>query len=192
MLIHILRPSSVRTTRTQIIRLRNDHKDVMTHLEKRVHEQFANLQRAQGSTTANVPNGTNGTNGTRSDSDGNSLSNTGASGPAFATVNSVVAASPADQAGLKAGDTIRSFGTVNWMNHERLTKVAELVQQNEGVSIPSSDRSCVQSYWRVQMSGTLASSPLTDLVLANCPREGYKERRVGQQCGFKPGAYTTP
>ena len=51
----------------------------------------------------------------------------------FAKVNSVVPGSPADQAGLKAGDTIRSFGDVNWLNHERLSKVAEAVQQNEGV-----------------------------------------------------------
>jgi len=54
----------------------------------------------------------------------------------FAKVNSVAEGSPAFTAGLKAGDSIRSFGEVNWMNHENLKKVAEVVQRNEGVSRP--------------------------------------------------------
>jgi len=52
----------------------------------------------------------------------------------FAKVNSVVAGSPADDAGLKAWDRIRRFGNVNWINHEKLSKVAEVVQRNQGVS----------------------------------------------------------
>lgn len=51
----------------------------------------------------------------------------------FARVNSVVAGSPADDAGLRAGDRIRRFGSVDWINHEKLSKVAEIVQRNEGV-----------------------------------------------------------
>lgn len=51
----------------------------------------------------------------------------------FAKVNSVVAGSPADTAGLKVGDTITKFGWVDWTNHERLSRVAEAVSQNEGV-----------------------------------------------------------
>ncbi|KAI4253013.1 MAG: hypothetical protein L6R42_007736 [Xanthoria sp. 1 TBL-2021] len=50
----------------------------------------------------------------------------------FAKVNSVVAGSPAEDAGLKAGDKIRRFGDVDWINHEKLSKVAETVQRNEG------------------------------------------------------------
>ena len=52
----------------------------------------------------------------------------------FAKVNSVVEGSPAHVAGLRAGDRIRAFGAANWMNHEKLTKVAEVVQRSEGVS----------------------------------------------------------
>ena len=53
----------------------------------------------------------------------------------FAKVNSVVDGSPADQAGLKVGDRIRKFGNVNFMNQgEKLSKVAETVQRNQGVS----------------------------------------------------------
>ena len=53
---------------------------------------------------------------------------------AFAKVNSVVAGSPADDAGLRAGDRICRFDDVNWLNHERLSKVATTVRTNEGVS----------------------------------------------------------
>ncbi|KAJ6157889.1 hypothetical protein N7470_005481 [Penicillium chermesinum] len=102
----------VRHTRIQIIRLRNDHKDLMTHLEKGLHAHFAQLQNTQGATT----------NGTTP----------GAPGRPFAKVNTVEPGSPADQAGLKPGDLVRGFGNVHWLNHERLSKVAEVVRQNEG------------------------------------------------------------
>ncbi len=52
----------------------------------------------------------------------------------FAKVNSVVAGSPAEDAGLRVGDRVRRFGDVNWINHDKLSKVAETVQRNEGVS----------------------------------------------------------
>lgn len=52
----------------------------------------------------------------------------------FAKVSSVVAGSPADQAGLKEADLIRNFGYVNRGNHDGLKRVAECVQGNEGVS----------------------------------------------------------
>ena len=51
----------------------------------------------------------------------------------FAKVNTVESGSPANEAGLKSGDRIRSFGSANWMNHENLRKVGEVVQRNEGV-----------------------------------------------------------
>lgn len=54
----------------------------------------------------------------------------------FANVNSVIPGSPADSAGMEAGDHVVRFGTVNWMNHDKLAKVAEVVSQNEGVTIP--------------------------------------------------------
>lgn len=52
----------------------------------------------------------------------------------FARVNRLVEGSPAEDAGLRVGDKIRRFGNVDWMNHEKLSKVAETVQSNEGVS----------------------------------------------------------
>lgn len=99
----------------------------MNYIEKGLHAHFASMQNAQSTTT--TPNGTSVPSTTQLPSD---TSVTDAGTP-FAKVNSVVPGSPADRAGLKAGDTIRSFGNVHWMNHERLSKVAEVVQQNEGV-----------------------------------------------------------
>ena len=52
----------------------------------------------------------------------------------FATVNEVVSGSPAEESGLRVGDGIRRFGPVNWLNHEKLSKIAETVQGSEGVS----------------------------------------------------------
>jgi 26S proteasome non-ATPase regulatory subunit 9 len=66
----------------------------------------------------------------------------------FAKVNSVVADSPADTAGLKAGDEIRNFGYVNKSNHDGLKKVAECVQGNEGVSLVSTN-SAINSLWHL-------------------------------------------
>ncbi|KAH1800004.1 hypothetical protein LV155_003756 [Aspergillus fumigatus] len=124
--------AQIRTTRARIIHLRTDHKEVMKHLEKGLHEHFASLQCAQAAVAAS---GMNGTSVQRSNLGENSLSNAEMIGTPFAKVNSVVPDSPADQAGLKAGDIIRSFGNVNWINHERLSKVAQTVQQNEGRTI---------------------------------------------------------
>lgn len=105
----------------------------MSHLERALHAHFAQLQNTQGATTngATVPSAmpapTPVTNA--------SASETSAFTTPFARVNTVESTSPADQAGLKAGDLVRGFGNVHWLNHERLSKVAETVQQNEGVCI---------------------------------------------------------
>lgn len=135
--IHLLKPlNSVRITRARIIHLRNDHKEVMKYLEKGLHAHFEALRQAQGAPTGDST--TASTSASASTSQPHiphetSTSQAGMVETPFARVNSVASGSPADQAGLKAGDTIRSFGGVNWVNHERLTKIGEVVQQNEGV-----------------------------------------------------------
>lgn len=115
----------------------------MKWIEQRVHETFAKLQQNQDASAAADTTTTSTSQpavaAERSTSEATAPSEAPPPSEAtvvetpFAKVNSVVAGSPADQAGLRAGDTIRSFGGINWMNHERLTKVAEVVQQNEGV-----------------------------------------------------------
>lgn len=103
----------------------------MTHLEKGLHDHFARLQSAAGATT----NGTSVPSSAPPSATDSSIADAGTLGTPFARVNSVESGSPAHQAGLKAGDLIRGFGTVHWLNHERLSKVAEAVQQNEGVRL---------------------------------------------------------
>lgn len=99
----------------------------MSVIEKHIHEHFARLAE-EGSTEEPTPNGTNGASQTLP-----TRSVPQPLGPPFARVNSVVVGSPADAAGLKAGDEIRNFGYVNITNHENLRRVGDCVQGNEGV-----------------------------------------------------------
>ena len=119
--------AQIRTTRARIIRLKNDHKAAMKKLEVAVQEQFAakaaeneqSSRQAQAQLTEEP-------------------SSSSAIEPPFAQVNSVTPRSPADQAGLKPGDKVVRFGTANFTNHERLGKVAQVVQQSENVSFAHS------------------------------------------------------
>ncbi|KAJ9646439.1 putative 26S proteasome regulatory subunit [Coniosporium tulheliwenetii] len=117
--------AQIRTTRARIIHLKNDYKDLMNRIEAGLHAYHASAAAA---------------NATRSErqaaTTGSSTSGREALEAPFAKVNSVVPDSPADTAGLKAGDSILRFGTATWMNHEKLSKVAEVVSQNEGRPIP--------------------------------------------------------
>ena len=95
----------------------------MSKIEVGLHEHHAAYQAAH-------PPGSSSTQAIRS----NGSTAQGVLDTPFAKVNSVVDGSPADQAGLKAGDRIRKFGNVDFLNHEKLSKVAETVQRNQGVS----------------------------------------------------------
>ncbi|KAI1107527.1 hypothetical protein F4804DRAFT_329259 [Jackrogersella minutella] len=113
--------AQIRTTRARIIHLKNDYKDLMNTVEKHLHEHFANIQDNDNIT----PTSTNPT-----DMLGDSIQDT--LEEPFAKVNSVIADSPADLAGLKPGDEIRNFGYVNKANNDRLYKVGECVAGSEG------------------------------------------------------------
>ena len=116
----------VRTTRARIIRLRNDYKDLMSRIEKGLHEHHASMK-ANGSPNPILQQSSPETGLGQP-------SVAGSSRPVFAKVNSVVPGSPAEQSGLKAGDLISRFGNVDKSNHDDLRKVAETVHRNEGVS----------------------------------------------------------
>ncbi|KAF2793484.1 26S proteasome non-ATPase regulatory subunit 9 [Melanomma pulvis-pyrius CBS 109.77] len=113
--------AQIRTTRARIIRLKNDYKGLMSRIEVGLHEHHARIQ-AQGPIAA-------------AGASAISSSTPAALEAPFAKVNSVVAGSPADSAGLKVGDSITKFGWVDWTNHDKLGRVAEAVSQNEGIPL---------------------------------------------------------
>ena len=104
----------------------------MNRIEIALHEHHASLQQAEAMRATNAQHSSTYDSGAERTGEAQSeLVET-----PFARVNSVADGSPAFTAGLKPGDGIRSFGDVNWMNHENLKRVAEVVQRNEGVRTP--------------------------------------------------------
>ena len=122
----------VRTTRARIIHLRNDHKALMSQIEKGLHEFHAAHQASTRETSCseapNIARVLQASSGRPAELSA-TLPET-----AFAKVNSIVSNSPADAAGLKAGDGIVQFGDITFMNHANLSGVAALVQNNQEVS----------------------------------------------------------
>lgn len=116
----------VRTTRARIVCLRNDYKALMSKIEAGLHTHHASIRSSSGSTALDPSHESR-------EGPSSTIRTPHAPEAPFAKVNSVAAGSPANDAGLRAGDKIRAFGTANWMNHEKLSKVAEVVQQSEGV-----------------------------------------------------------
>jgi 26S proteasome non-ATPase regulatory subunit 9 len=116
---------TVRTTRARIIHIRNDYKALMLRIEKAVQAQFAEAASRPTNPQSSTPN---------APAPSSSTSPPTSTTP-FAKVNSVVAGSPAEDAGLRAQDLITLFGSATWLNHDKLSKVAEVVTQNEGVSL---------------------------------------------------------
>ncbi|EPS41417.1 hypothetical protein H072_4689 [Dactylellina haptotyla CBS 200.50] len=116
--------AQIRTTRARIIPLVNDMKALMAEIEKALHMYHAE-QTGVPEPTASEP------------AAHNSAINAPQPGPiveaVFAVVNQVFPSSPAEAAGLKAGDKVKRFGNVGALNHEKLARVATEVQQNENV-----------------------------------------------------------
>jgi 26S proteasome non-ATPase regulatory subunit 9 len=125
--------AQIRTTRARIVRLKNDYKAVMTRMEEAVHERFAAGKSAEAAplSSSTAPASHSSPLQIAASLSPSAQPSSGAIEPPFAKVNSVVVGSPADQAGMQAEDKVTKFGTVNWTNHERLGKVAQVVQHNE-------------------------------------------------------------
>jgi len=122
----------IRVTRARIIHLRNDYKALMERIGVAVQEQFAALAaqpaeaRLVAAQSSSIP----------SRPAASRTANTTDVPTPFASVDRVFADSPAFEAGVKVGDKIVQFGDANWLNHDNMRKVAEVVQRNEGRPIP--------------------------------------------------------
>ncbi|EXJ92669.1 26S proteasome non-ATPase regulatory subunit 9 [Capronia epimyces CBS 606.96] len=116
--------AQVRVTRARIIALRNDWKALMDKIEKGLHEHHAKYQASDAYKNSLAQ--------PQPESAPSSSQTPAIPETPFAKVSSVEPGSPANEAGLKAGDLIRRFGSVIWSNHERLRKVGEAVSQNLG------------------------------------------------------------
>jgi len=117
----------IRTVRARITQLRSDWKVMMACIESGLHAQFANLDPSPSSSSLAPSSATA--------SIASSAPQDELVGTAFAKVNSVSPNSPAAVAGLRAGDMMKIFGSVNASNHRNLSKLAEAVASNEGKQI---------------------------------------------------------
>ena len=122
MVLNILNPLLVRTARSRIIHLRNDYKHLMSQIEKGLHSFHSSqaVPPSPPSTTITPPEPHQ------------------PPGPSeapdipFAEVDLVISGSPADTAGLKLGDKVKRFGNVHLLSHDPLSRVVEVVGNNEG------------------------------------------------------------
>ena len=153
--------AQIRTVRSKIIHLKNDYKWTMEKIEKGLHEHHANV--ANQPAAASNTNGTSASGGSQVNGHTSHAMATSVEAP-FAKVNSIAGSSPAETAGLQGGDKIVKFGYVNWANHEKLARVAQVVQANEGREIQI----------RLQRTGADAASQTLDLVLT--PRHNWGGR----------------
>ncbi|KAL2124566.1 hypothetical protein VTJ04DRAFT_931 [Mycothermus thermophilus] len=130
---------TIRTTRSRIIHLRNDWKELMNVIEKRLHEHFATVESDESDNEEETKKETTASaEAARVEVDLTLLPRDPVPetlDQPFAKVNTVADNSPAAAAGLKPGDLIRNFGYVNFQNHDNLRKVGECVQGNEGQTI---------------------------------------------------------
>eukprot|EP00118_Oscarella_pearsei_P000764 m.5734 g.5734 ORF g.5734 m.5734 type:complete len:203 (+) comp13982_c0_seq1:40-648(+) len=106
---------SIRIARNKIIRLKNDHKSIMSEIESGLHEIHA-----QDREKESVEDKQKG------DESGGSFVKP------FLDVNVVSENSPASLSGLKVGDQVVEFGSINESNFKSLQDIGELVKNSEG------------------------------------------------------------
>ncbi|XP_059379787.1 26S proteasome non-ATPase regulatory subunit 9-like isoform X1 [Carassius carassius] len=109
----------VRTARHNISCLQNDHKAIMVEIEEALHKLHASARVKPEKEETKME-----------------VTEPSVSLPApFALLDAVTQDSPAFQAGLRVGDEIIEFGSVNTQNFRNLRDVASVVQHSEGKSL---------------------------------------------------------
>ncbi|XP_012709773.2 26S proteasome non-ATPase regulatory subunit 9 [Fundulus heteroclitus] len=109
---------TVRDARHNISCLQNDHKAIMAEIEDALHKLHAREKAKRE----------------RDEAEGQeeAMEQQVTLPPAFARVDAVTDGSPASGAGLKVGDEVIEFGSVNTGNFQNLQNVAAVVQHSEG------------------------------------------------------------
>ncbi|XP_028269717.1 26S proteasome non-ATPase regulatory subunit 9 [Parambassis ranga] len=107
----------IRTARHNISCLQNDHKAIMAEIEEALHKLHARekAKRDQDEAEAQVE----------------AMEQQVTLPPPFARVDAVTEGSPAYGAGLRVGDEIIEFGSVNSGNFQNLQNIASVVQHSE-------------------------------------------------------------
>ncbi|XP_041856052.1 26S proteasome non-ATPase regulatory subunit 9 [Melanotaenia boesemani] len=108
----------IRTARHNISCLQNDHKAIMAEIEEALHKLHARekAKREQDEAEAQVE----------------AMEQRVTLPPPFARVDAVTEGSPASGAGLRVGDGVIEFGSVNTDNFQNLQNIASVVQHSEG------------------------------------------------------------
>ncbi|TMS03528.1 26S proteasome non-ATPase regulatory subunit 9 [Larimichthys crocea] len=111
----------IRTARHNVSCLQNDHKDIMVEIEEALHKLHARekAKRQQDETGAQDE----------------AMEQQVTLPPPFARVDAVTQGSPACGAGLRVGDEVIEFGSVNTANFQNLQNIASVVQHSEGKSL---------------------------------------------------------
>lgn len=106
----------IRTARHQIACLQNDHKSIMLEIEQALHRLHAQEKARRGEAVAH---------------DDPMEAELSLPSP-FARVDTVTPGSPAHTAGLRGGDEVIEFGSVNSNNFQTLQNIASVVLHSEG------------------------------------------------------------
>ncbi|XP_047446756.1 26S proteasome non-ATPase regulatory subunit 9 [Mugil cephalus] len=108
----------IRTARHNISCLQNDHKAIMVEIEEALHKLHAREKAKRSQDEA--------------EAQGEAMEQQVSLPPPFARVDAVTDGSPACAAGLRVGDEVIEFGSVNSQNFQNLQNIASVVQHSEG------------------------------------------------------------
>ncbi|XP_044052305.1 26S proteasome non-ATPase regulatory subunit 9 [Siniperca chuatsi] len=108
----------IRTARHNISCLQNDHKGIMAEIEEALHKLHAREKAKREQDEAEAQEGP--------------MEQQVILPPPFARVDAVTQGSPACGAGLRVGDEVIEFGSVNTENFQNLQNIASVVQHSEG------------------------------------------------------------
>ncbi|XP_026199268.1 26S proteasome non-ATPase regulatory subunit 9 [Anabas testudineus] len=108
----------IRTARHNISCLQNDHKAIMAEIEEALHKLHAREKAKRERDEAEAQD--------------EAMEQQVSLPPPFAQVDAVTQGSPASGAGLRVGDEVIEFGSVNTGNFQNLQNIAAVVQHSEG------------------------------------------------------------